>query len=175
MPEIELTHERPKADGIYLAQLKSGLRAVVVTHGDRVELAATGQDMPKADMVGIQWGALGGRPVELCDIAAIWRATGGPLKTGQTFLPLGLNEWLEEHSFSLVRREEAFPTCCECGEPQNLNDHYMLKNHVWGKVAADNEYLHLRCVEVRLGRRINLNDFTSSPINNTLRHLLREE
>jgi len=56
-------------------------------------------------------------------------------------------------------------------------DGYMVHDHVW-RLATDKDvqegnkrayFLHLDCLERRIGRYITLEDFTNAPINNVIR------
>lgn len=61
--------------------------------------------------------------------------------------------------------------CFHCGG--ECFDQYMVSGEVWQRVRPEGprrgrELLHLECLEMRLGRRIQADDLTDAPINNTL-------
>jgi hypothetical protein len=57
--------------------------------------------------------------------------------------------------------------CLHCGvDTVRLNEHFYLKNEVWNQVhSSERGFLCVGCVELRLGRRLNKDDFTSVSIN----------
>lgn len=58
--------------------------------------------------------------------------------------------------------------CLECGEL--VNDSYMVHDEIWRTVAPNRGgHLHLECVEKRLGRKLEIGDFTPAPINHAIR------
>lgn len=74
-------------------------------------------------------------------------------------------------SICTARYEEP-PNCGQCG--RGVTDDYMLTNTVWFSVWNERKgYLHLRCVEKRLGRPLNSDDFTDVPINQSLLYFAR--
>lgn len=60
--------------------------------------------------------------------------------------------------------------CADCGK-STLNDYYMVKNPVWRAAGMPNAgmensgMLHRPCLEIRLGRKLTLNDFPPYPVN----------
>lgn len=60
--------------------------------------------------------------------------------------------------------------CDLCGGTERLES-YMVKKHVWDEAMDGREgFLHLRCLERRLCRRLTIEDFTDAPINDMLRY-----
>ena len=60
--------------------------------------------------------------------------------------------------------------CFDCGEV--VHEHYMVNNSVWcteAKLHAMRGYLHIACLEKRIGRKLTLGDFTDTTINAALR------
>lgn len=57
--------------------------------------------------------------------------------------------------------------CKDCGTDTDL-EYYMVHNYLW-KIAHNNKYedgyLCVGCIEERLGRQLNKEDFTNYPIN----------
>lgn len=61
--------------------------------------------------------------------------------------------------------------CAECGKDDL--DHYMVTNEVWqaaGMAEGRGGFLHLVCLERRLGRPLSLGDFPDLTINNAVRY-----
>lgn len=53
-----------------------------------------------------------------------------------------------------------------CSSCAGINEAYMIKNKLWKQVRKRGEsYLCISCVESRLGRGLELRDFTDAPIN----------
>lgn len=72
--------------------------------------------------------------------------------------------------------ERVTAICTDCGEdtlstPEG--DWYMVRDDVWAAAgmtaSAEDAYLHRRCLEKRLGRRLTQGDYTNAPINHRLR------
>lgn len=62
--------------------------------------------------------------------------------------------------------------CSECNEL--CSDYYMVTDAVWlAAMPTDAGYLHLVCLEKRLGRRLGSPDFPLCPINDFVHFLLR--
>lgn len=58
--------------------------------------------------------------------------------------------------------------CAECGETSY--DAYMVTDAVWlTAMPSKRGHLHFRCLEKRLGRHLQLEDFTSAPVNEAIR------
>lgn len=62
--------------------------------------------------------------------------------------------------------------CLECGKdtsnrPKGLGEYYMVQDAIWAVVAQDNPrgMLCIGCLEGRLGRELNAQDFTDCPLN----------
>lgn len=89
-----------------------------------------------------------------------------------------------------VEAEAGLPAgfwCCHCGE--RYNEDYMVQNSVWKEAVPDvperyqamiaqglpkkGIYLHLRCMEQRLGRRLTPDDLSPAPINDAIRYFLQ--
>lgn len=71
--------------------------------------------------------------------------------------------WIKQEDDFVARR-----ICAECG--QVPNETYMVNDEVWA--AADMKkrgFLHLNCLELRLGRNLEIEDFTAWPVNNDIR------
>lgn len=61
--------------------------------------------------------------------------------------------------------------CSQCNEL--CSDYYMVRDDVWLQVMpTDAGYLHLVCLEKRLGRRLSGPDFPLCPINDFVHFLL---
>lgn len=74
--------------------------------------------------------------------------------------------------------------CLHCNEP--FHEDYMVENAVWREAVPDvaeryaamiaeglpkhGLYLHLRCLEARLGRRVTLADLSKAPCNDSIRY-----
>ncbi len=71
---------------------------------------------------------------------------------------------------------------CTIGRPMDVHkgdlvlrvdytlDAYMVHDAVWEKAGMGHRgFLHLKCLERRLGRKLVLEDFTTFPINNSIR------
>lgn len=58
-------------------------------------------------------------------------------------------------------------TCAHCG--RICGDSYMVHDELWAKADVDRGVLHLRCLQIRLGRKLTLGDFTNYPINETIK------
>lgn len=73
-----------------------------------------------------------------------------------------------------VRKRQAQGACYDC---KGESERYMVHRHVWLKAFPDYRkkrqkkpiYLCFNCVEKRLSRKLNLEDFTDFPINEGLR------
>lgn len=63
----------------------------------------------------------------------------------------------------LVRR-----TCEACGGELTVDDYYMVHDDVWLSVMPKKGFLHMQCLERRLGRFLTIQDFTSSIVNNLI-------
>ncbi len=76
--------------------------------------------------------------------------------------------------------------CASCGSPQRIEvysrredayfevdptlEDYMVHDEVWERAGMGKQgFLHLRCLESRLRRRLTLADFTNYPVNNGIR------
>lgn len=61
--------------------------------------------------------------------------------------------------------------CVDCGSCTKL-EHYFLKNDVWFNEAKMGEtgMLCITCVERRIGRKLNRNDFTDCHLNDPRRY-----
>ena len=58
--------------------------------------------------------------------------------------------------------------CCPiCG--LTTYDLYMIKDEVWYSEAELSRYLHLVCLERKLGRSLKIEDFTDAPVNEGIR------
>lgn len=56
--------------------------------------------------------------------------------------------------------------CTDCKENTFAKkEYYMLHDEVWCSVASKFEMLCVSCLEKRLGRSLNMNDFVPMPIN----------
>lgn len=57
--------------------------------------------------------------------------------------------------------------CLDCGvDTGKIGEHYMLVDRVWFSVTDSNRgMLCVGCIEKRLGRRLNANDFNNSYVN----------
>lgn len=57
--------------------------------------------------------------------------------------------------------------CLDCGKCTKL-EHYFVKDSVWKDLASMPEagMLHVLCLEARIGRKLNKDDFTDAHINN---------
>ncbi len=63
--------------------------------------------------------------------------------------------------------------CGHCGK--TVSQGYMLKNEVWGRVWESKKgFLHLKCVEERLGRLLTVEDFKECWLNGALLYFLKE-
>lgn len=60
-----------------------------------------------------------------------------------------------------------FLFCDDCeNDVKGLGEfHYKVKSEIWLKVAKSSEVLCIGCLEKRLQRRLNINDFTNESIN----------
>lgn len=58
--------------------------------------------------------------------------------------------------------------CKDCKiDTGKIGEHYMLKDSVWYSVYPSQEgMLCINCIEKRLGRKLNKNDFNNSYVNN---------
>lgn len=54
--------------------------------------------------------------------------------------------------------------CDECYEVHKESEMYMVYNKIWKQVKG-HRYLHKKCLEKRLGRKLRKEDFTKAPIN----------
>lgn len=75
-----------------------------------------------------------------------------------------------DHAIKLVNlraeREEAFNArhfCAHCKEAST--DAFMVKNDVWAEAGMGKGFLHLVCLEDRIGRSLTSDDFPDYPIN----------
>lgn len=58
-------------------------------------------------------------------------------------------------------------SCSDCGWDTYPTEYYMVHDHIWYNEAGMSDgYLCLGCLEARIGRYLNLSDFTPYPINN---------
>jgi len=57
--------------------------------------------------------------------------------------------------------------CLDCNvSTHEINEYYILKNQLWANVHPDNKgMLCIGCVEDRLGRKLNKDDFLECPLN----------
>lgn len=60
-----------------------------------------------------------------------------------------------------------YKPCGLCGRPTVLSAQFMLLDKVWEEANKQETcgYLHLGCVEKRLGRALTIDDFEALPIN----------
>ena len=63
----------------------------------------------------------------------------------------------------LITKQYPTPMCAECNRP-NVED-YMVHDNVWRRVAGHRDFLHVACLEKRLGRRMAIHDFTFCKAN----------
>ncbi len=64
--------------------------------------------------------------------------------------------------------------CSYCDEEDF--DHYMLKDEIWREVSKYREgTMHLKCVEILLGRRLVSEDFKSIALNSSIIYLLKRD
>jgi hypothetical protein len=58
--------------------------------------------------------------------------------------------------------------CVDCkADIVKLSEHYFVNNHVWNQVMdSERGFICIGCLEKRLKRELNMNDFTSCHINN---------
>ena len=57
--------------------------------------------------------------------------------------------------------------CTHCGGSDM--EKFMVRDSVWQAANMADGFLHLRCLEHRLGRKLVVGDFTDAPINNELK------
>lgn len=55
---------------------------------------------------------------------------------------------------------------------EGLREYFHIKNDVWGTVAKSHECLCIRCLEERLGRELESEDFTDTPCNDVHRFIV---
>lgn len=56
--------------------------------------------------------------------------------------------------------------CADCGvNTVRVGHYYMVHNYVWAESDAGKGLLCLDCLEARLGRPLEAEDFTSAPVN----------
>lgn len=53
--------------------------------------------------------------------------------------------------------------CSGCGN--EVTDYYMVRTDLWANYGAGDGFLHLKCLEKRIGRAITREDFSDAPIN----------
>ncbi len=92
--------------------------------------------------------------------------------SNQSPIPSFVQYWLDEHDFTPVKKDKAFPPCADCQQTLGFQDHYMVDDEVWDSVAKSDEILHAWCLSTRLGRPLRLGDFTFVPINQTYHYLI---
>lgn len=64
-------------------------------------------------------------------------------------------------------------SCAHCGKP--VGQGFMLYDDVWALAKLDpTEVAHLWCVEERLGRPLELNDFEDVPLNQNVKWALKK-
>ena len=64
--------------------------------------------------------------------------------------------------------------CSHCGKEDF--DFYMLKNEIWRRVSISGKgTLHLKCVEILLGRRLTSEDFKPIAMNDAIIYLLKRD
>jgi len=79
--------------------------------------------------------------------------------------------------------------CLHCG--QKYSEDYMVHNELWRAAVPDvaqryaakaaqglpkrGLYLHLRCLEERIGRPLTIDDLTPAPINDAIRYFSRQK
>ncbi len=59
--------------------------------------------------------------------------------------------------------------CAECG--LEVEDYYMVYDSLWNAVGAGDGFLHIRCLEDRLGRPLTVEDFTLCNCNEWQGHI----
>jgi hypothetical protein len=56
--------------------------------------------------------------------------------------------------------------CLDCTDnTHDTNEYYMVHDHIWDGVVSGHGMLCIGCLEKRLGRRLNADDFTAAPVN----------
>jgi hypothetical protein len=57
--------------------------------------------------------------------------------------------------------------CMDCGiNTKDINEYYMVEDELWLKAVPEDEgMLCIGCLEKRLGRKLNKNDFPHFPVN----------
>lgn len=60
-----------------------------------------------------------------------------------------------------------FTYCIDCGvDLRRIRElHYMIKSEIWLTVAKSSDFLCIGCLEKRLGRFLEKDDFTNKPVN----------
>jgi hypothetical protein len=59
-----------------------------------------------------------------------------------------------------------FHLCCDCGESTyELNEYYVVWDHIWELAPNKKGMLCIGCLETRLGRKLNSTDFPPLPVN----------
>lgn len=78
---------------------------------------------------------------------------------------------LVEQWVQTAQNSESRLICAECVKP--VEDDYEVLDRVWhtaiGCVTQFGGYLHLVCLQKRLGRKLSIADFTAAPVNAGLR------
>lgn len=59
------------------------------------------------------------------------------------------------------------PKCGICRRA--VREYYMIRNDLWERYGCGERQAHIRCVEIRMKRDLELGDLTAAPINSTLR------
>jgi len=75
-----------------------------------------------------------------------------------------LDKWISEDEAFSKRR-----VCDFCGRSKRL-ENYMVHDKVWRKAGMrKTQFLHLFCLELKLNRNLKLDDFTTYPVNDSIR------
>lgn len=74
-----------------------------------------------------------------------------------------------------IKRHQSFEArhfCAECGAKEGLQG-YMVHDEVWAQAGMEDGFLHLACLEKRIGRNLEGDDFPDYPINEGILHFLK--
>jgi len=59
-------------------------------------------------------------------------------------------------------------TCIDCGiNTKDIEEYYMVKDHIWESYGSRNGMLCIGCLEKRMSRQLNPDDFSDCPLNHS--------
>lgn len=56
--------------------------------------------------------------------------------------------------------------CVDCNKNTFQDEYYMVHDELWNKHFEGKGMLCISCLETRVGRELNADDFTDAPVNN---------